>query len=512
MNIINLNSKILKLKDLKDLIYKLKKSKKRVALCHGVFDQLHIGHIHHFNYAKRYADILVVTITHDKFVNKGPARPIFNFNQRLRMLASLQAVDFVACNDDSDAVKLLQFLKPNFYIKGPDYKNSNQDITGKIIAEKKAAKKIGCKIIFTDNEVVFSSSKIINSKYNMLNENQSKITKLISKKYSFDKIKEIIDNFKNLKILIVGETIIDDYVFCEGLGKSGKESVLTLRKIKSNKFLGGALAIARHLNSFSKNVTVLSYLGNKKDYKNYIYSNIEKSINLNFIYKKNSPTILKKRFLDIIDNRKLLGIYELNDDRLDSEQENQLINKLKTLIPKNDIVLIADYGHGLISKKIAKYLSAKSTFITLNAQQNSGNIGFSELKKYSNIDCVVINATELKHEMRERDGDIINLAKKLKDILKCKEIIVTQGRSGLIMINKNNKIYTCPAFAREVVDKIGAGDALLSLLSMCKKNKVDDYLSTFLSSLAAAQSVESIGNSKPLDKNLILKSVKHILM
>jgi bifunctional ADP-heptose synthase (sugar kinase/adenylyltransferase) len=80
------------------------------------------------------------------------------------------------------------------------------------------------------------------------------------------------------------------------------------------------------------------------------------------------------------------------------------------------------------------------------------------------------------------------------------------------MINKNNKIYTCPAFAREVVDKIGAGDALLSLLSMCKKNKVDDYLSIFLSSLAAAQSVESIGNSKPLDKNLILKSTKHMLM
>jgi hypothetical protein len=345
-----------------------------------------------------------------------------------------------------------------------------------------------------------------------LNDSQKKIIKLISKKYSFDKIKEIIDNFKHLKILVVGETIIDDYVFCEGLGKSGKESVLTLRKIKSNKFLGGALAIARHLNSFCKKVTVLSYLGRKKDYKNYIHSNIEKNINLNFIYKKNSPTILKKRFLDIIDNRKLLGIYELNDDRLDSAQENQLINKLKTLIPKNDIVLIADYGHGLISKKIAKYLSSKSKFVTLNAQQNSGNIGFSELKKYSNIDCVVINATELKHEMRKRDGDIVSLAKKLKDIIKCKEIIVTQGRSGLIMINKNKKVYTCPAFAREVVDKIGAGDALLSLLSMCKKNKIDDHLSTFLSSLAAAQSVESIGNSKPLDKNLILKSAKHLLM
>ncbi len=507
----NKNNKIVSLLNLKKIISDLKKQKKKIALCHGVFDQLHMGHIHHFNEAKKLADIVVVTITADKYVKKGPGKPYFNENHRLKMLESLKQIRFVSINNDTDAVDLIKFLKPNYYFKGPDYRNKSKDITGKINQEIKASKKVGCKVIFTNEDIIYSSSNILNKNQSILNETQNKIINLIKKNFTFDQIKKKIDNFSKLKILIIGETIIDDYVFCEGLGKSGKESVLALRKLKSEHFLGGSLAIARHLNSFSKNISVISYLGENKEQEGFIKSKIEKNIKLNFIYKKKAPTIIKRRYLDIIDNRKLLGIYELNDDTISPDEEENIIKLLKKKIPKHDLILISDYGHGLISKKVANFISKNSKFSALNAQVNAANIGFSGLKKYQNIDCVIINATELKHEMRERDGKIDILSRKLKKQIKCKSLIVTQGRSGLIMLNNKNKIFKAPAFANEVVDKVGAGDALLSILAICLKNKINEDLSNFISSLVAAQSVETIGNSKPINKSSLLKNIQYTL-
>lgn len=505
------NKKNISLLKLKKVILDLKKRKKKVALCHGVFDQIHVGHVHHLNEARKLADYVVVTITADKFVKKGPGKPYFSENNRVKMLEALKQVDYVSVNHSTDAIDLIKFLKPSFYIKGPDYKNKKRDVTGKINYEVRAAKKVGCKIIFTNEDIVYSSSSILNKNQNIFDESQKKIINTIKKNYSFAEIIKKIDNFSKLKILVIGETIIDDYVFCEGLGKSGKESVLALRKIKSERFLGGCLAIARHLNSFTKNISVISYLGENREQKNFIKSKIEKNIKLNFIYKKKSPTIIKRRYLDIIDNRKLLGIYELNDDAINLTQEQQIIKLLKKKIPQNDLILIADYGHGLISKKVANYLSKTSKFSALNAQVNSANVGFSNLKKYRNIDCLIINATELRHEMRERDGKIDILSKKLKNQIKCKSLVVTQGRAGLIMINDKNKTFTAPAFANQVVDKVGAGDALLSILAICLKDKNDENLSNFISSLVAAQSVENIGNSKPINKSSLLKNIQYIL-
>ena len=507
----NQKQKIYTIAEIQKIISKVKMQKKTVALCHGVFDQLHIGHVHHLAQAKKMADYLIVTITADKYVKKGPGKPYFNELNRLKMLASLEHVNFVSINYQSDAIQLIKLLKPNFYFKGPDYKNKNEDITGKIKAEIKAAKSVKCKVLTTNEDVIYSSSSILNKKKNIFDTSQKKLIDKIRKNFTFNEIKKKIDNFSNLKIMVIGETIIDDYVFCEGLGKSGKESVLALRKIKSERFLGGCLAIARHLNSFTKNISVISSIGENKEHENFIKSKIEKNIKLNFIYKKKSPTIVKRRYLDIIDNRKLLGIYELNDDSLNISQEKKLIKILKKNIIKNDLILIADYGHGLITKKVAKFLCTSSKFLALNAQVNSANIGYSELKKYQNVDCLIINATELRHEMRERDGQIDLLSKKLKKKIKCKSLTVTQGRAGLITINSKNKIFKAPAFASEVIDKVGAGDALLSLLAMCLKNKNDEDLSNFISSIVAAQSVENIGNSKPINKANLLKYIQYII-
>ena len=127
-----INKKIHTLKSLSKIIIDLKKKSKKIVHCHGVFDLLHIGHIKHLNKAKEKGDKLVVTITPDKYINKGPGRPVFNQVLRSEALAAIDAVDYVAINETPTAVHPIKILKPNIYSKGKDYKNFDEDITGEI--------------------------------------------------------------------------------------------------------------------------------------------------------------------------------------------------------------------------------------------------------------------------------------------------------------------------------------------------------------------------------------------
>ncbi len=496
---------------LSKIISNEKKRRKKIVLCHGVFDLLHIGHIKHFEKAKSFGDILIVSITADKFVNKGPGRPAFSEENRLEAISSLSSVDYVLINNNLTSTKLIKKIRPNVYCKGKDYKDKSKDITGEIKNEIKAINSVGGRIVFTE-EKTYSSSNLINRfSKNISSEQKNSINK-IKERYNFSEIHNLINDFKDLKILILGEAIIDQYVFCDALGKSGKEPVLALREIKSEDYLGGALAITRHISQFCKKPNLLSMLGQKKEFLADIKKNLDKNIKFDFIKKKNSPTIFKKRFVDHISNNKVLGVYKINDEPLEKNEENILKKKLNKLLPKFDIVIVSDYGHGFISQRIAKLICKKSKFVSLNAQVNAANIGYHSMRKYKGIECLIINEKELRYELRDRTNNVKILMKKLSQEQKIKNIIVTRGSNGAILFNlKENVFKFSDAFAKKAVDKIGAGDAMLSIISLCLKSKFSHDLCLLIGSLAGAFSTETIGNKESISKTKLLKSIEHIL-
>ena len=254
--------KIHTLDNLAKIVSKLKNKSKSVVLCHGVFDLLHVGHIKHLKKAKSLGDKLVVTITADRFVNKGPGKPLFNEKLRAEAIAALEMVDFVAINENSTAINTIKAIKPSIYCKGKDYINLKDDVTGEIKNELKELKKYNGKVVFTQ-ELTFSSSRLINSETNFYSDKHKKNIKKIKQVYSFKNIKKTVEDFDKLKVLVIGETIIDQYNFCEAIGKSGKEPILVLKEINTENYLGGVLAIAKNLNEFSKNITILSMIGEK---------------------------------------------------------------------------------------------------------------------------------------------------------------------------------------------------------------------------------------------------------
>lgn len=506
-----MKEKIVSIERVSKISSQQKQKGKTIVLCHGVFDLLHIGHIKHFQEAKTLGDLLIVTVTPDEYVNKGPNRPAFTTRLRLDAIAALQSVDYVVENKWPNAVNTISMIKPDIYFKGPDYKDNESDLTGMIKEEAKAVKSAKGKIFYS-SDITFSSSRLLNKYADIYTDDQKVFISSIENQLQEESLNETFKKLKNLKVLLIGETIIDQYVFCEALGKSGKEPVLAFRDLGSEQYLGGAPAVANHLSNFCKKITLLTALGEKKEYEGFIRNNLSKNVRTKFIYKSNSPTIVKKRFVDNITKNKTLGVYSINDESLISSDEKKFSNIVLNEIKKHDMILIADYGHGLISKSLAVKLSRFSPYTALNVQMNAANSGSHSFSKYKKADCVIINEGELRHELRSREGNLEKLMKLLSKNLQSKNIVITRGKSGATLYNsKKKKFFSCPAFASKVVDKIGSGDAMLALLSISLRGGYDEKFSLFLGSLAAAQSVESIGNSQQIDLKKIRKTIQHAI-
>ena len=197
----------------------------------------------------KFGDTLFVQLTSDKYINKGPwVRPIFNQYLRAEMIASLFAVDFEAIVDGSTGIPAIQKIKPHIYVKGFDYKDKKRRIK-KIYAEEKEVKKIGGILKFTNN-ISYSSSSLIKMKifFHMRNNFQKLVENYKSLGFSY--ITSLTEKIKNLKVLLIGDSILDEYVYTSTLGKSAKESILATLKTSDETFAGGSIAAANNISDF----------------------------------------------------------------------------------------------------------------------------------------------------------------------------------------------------------------------------------------------------------------------
>ena len=237
----------------------------------------------------------------------------------------------------------------------------------------------------------------------------------------------------------------------------------------------------------------------------------DKNIKVNFFKSdKNFKTIVKTRFVDEVSKYKLFGSYILPDESSD-EVEKKTIKIIKNKTKLCDIIIVSDYGHNFISKNILKEIKKTKKFLSVTAQINAANQGYHSINKFAGFDLMVINENELRQENKDLKTDIKILSKNLVKNKKINKLIVTAGKKGAFLIDKNLKSYYCPAFAKSSVDKVGAGDAMLSLTSLGLKLNFDPELVLFIGSIAAAISVESIGNKDTIDFYKLDRVIEHLL-
>lgn len=259
-----MKNKVINLKKIGEALELEKKQGKKIVHCHGCFDLIHHGHIKHFEAAKEFGDILVVTVTEDQYVNKGPDRPFFNHTIRAHNLAALEVVDYVAINYAPTAIPAIEAIKADFFVKGQDYKNFAQDVSGGILLEKEAIEKEDGKLVFTE-EVQFSSSNLINQFFDEKDEVAKVFLNNIKKDFDVNHFVSLFDEISKKKVLVVGDIILDEYQFVKPIGKASKSPIITAIKGDAEIYAGGVLAVANHVADFVDEVILVTTYGKNKD-------------------------------------------------------------------------------------------------------------------------------------------------------------------------------------------------------------------------------------------------------
>ncbi|MBI2067969.1 MAG: adenylyltransferase/cytidyltransferase family protein [Deltaproteobacteria bacterium] len=502
----------IKLKTVEELSHLLAERKgqgKKIVLCHGVFDLIHPGHIHHFEEAKRQGDILVVSITPDNFVNKGPGRPVFNQRLRADFLTALEMVDYVTINRWPTAVETIRFLRPDIYVKGWEYSDGENDVTQGITKETEAVHKVGGGIFFTRGDV-FSSTELLNAYFDVHSPETKEFLRNFRQKYSAENVIGFLDQLRSLKVLVIGETIIDEYLYCHTMNKSAKDNILVSRYLYEEAFAGGILACANHMAGFCGQVDLVSVLGKEDDRQDFIRSRLHSKVRPYFFFGK-GKTIVKRRFVDPQFVSKLFEVCYLPDPEPMSSSASRIEDFLATRLPEYDLVLAVDYGHGFFQPGIIGLLSEKSSFLAINTQTNSANLGFNVITKYPKANFISLSEPEIRLATHDRDGSLEESIGVISRQLHCRQVAVTRGKLGSITYREPEGFFSAPVFSNKVVDRIGAGDAYLSITAPCAVKNYPIDLMAFVGNAVGAMAVNVVCNREPVAPVHLYKFITALL-
>lgn len=504
-------NKIKSLEELAEISAREKEIGGRVVLVHGVFDLLHLGHVRHLKQARSHGTLLLVTVTPDRFVNKGPGRPIFREILRAEMLAALEYVDYVAINTGPTAGPALDTIRPDIYAKGAEYADPAQDVTGKIKDERQAVERVGGSMVFTE-DITFSSSELINRHFNVFDPKTRAFLDGLRNNGRRHQILDSIERLADLRVLVVGETIIDEYRYVQPMSKTPKENLIATLHQSVETFAGGAIATANHLASLVKEVDVVTLYGAEDPYADFVQGKLKPNVRVHPVVRSEGPTTRKCRYVDPTQMRKLFEVYYMNDLPLEDTHQDELNRMLLAVTGDFDAVVVNDFGHGMIMPSTIDCLVGKAKFLAVNAQTNSANYGFNLISKYPRADYVCIDHAEARLAVREQHASIEDIFEtSLINLIHAPKVIVTKGKDGCSGYARGEPTVQVPAFADHIVDTVGAGDAFLSVTAPLMAIGAELLHTAFVGNIAGALKVGIVGHRNAVDKIALVKSVTALL-
>jgi len=329
-------------------------------------------------------------------------------------------------------------------------------------------------------------------------------------KYSPSQIYGVLDSLKDLKVLVVGDSIIDEYDYCQLLERAKKEPILVISHKKSDYFAGGIMAIANHVAQFSDHVDMATCVGRDKIIQDLLKNKVDKKVGMKLFMDLDHDTLLKKRYVDAYNNKhKFLEVYNRDSESLKFSEE-EAVSHFEKNLGKYDLVILADFGHGFITRHIGEAITQDAKYLALNVQTNSGNMGFNLVTKYKKADFISLTSDELQLAMHDRRSSVGSLIDMLKRDMDCPKINITMGKSGMYYTQESLN-YQVPVLSDIVVDTIGAGDAVLSITSMLSHRNASPELIPFIGNCVGALAVKTMGNKAPVSKKDLTSLIADLL-
>lgn len=491
------------------LVKQLRNSKKKIALCHGVFDVLQPGHIDHLYQSSKIADVLIVSVTSDDCVDKDFGDLFFDLKTRMISVSRVKGVDYVVPSNHATALENLSLIKPDFYVKGLEYSSLSSENYGTVDQETRFVSAYGGIIKFT-NDLNSNSTLNISSSQALHSYEVREWIKKFKESHNLIDIFHWLDELQSVSVNVLGETIVDVYTSCKPLSKSSKDPILAFQRFDTKKFPGGVLAIGDSCGKWSKKTRVLTACG--EDIGSHMVDfNNQWSFEFNPVRTEESPTIVKHRYYDLSSSNRVFEYYDFNPETLSANTQLEIIKKIGNELHQNSLFLLADYGHGFFGDILIDKLTQSKSFLAVNTQANAGNRGFNTLSKYPRIDFLSLNGGELELELRQKNLDYQVVVPQIMSTKRAKHAVVTLGANGLLTFDKDGQMSWTPALAAKVVDRVGAGDSVLAMASMLAFLGAPRQIIGLLSSLVAAFEVSQLGHAKSLDIMSLKKYAKSLI-
>lgn len=442
----------------------------RIVLSVGCFDILHTAHLEHLRQAKAMGDTLIVGVTADRHIRKGPGRPVNDERQRAEMLAALECVDYVFICDDATAILAINALCPAVYVKGSDYA-SRRDMT--LDGERVCVEGNGGALAFTTGIERHSTDIIRHQGQAVSSEAQAFLS---SFPHSAADVIGWLNRIIPLSVATVGESIVDEYIYVEPRGRSAKESVVTWKEIRREFYAGGISAVTNHLSGICAKAVCINY---------------------------SSDAITKTR---CVAEPFMTKVHSL----VRADTVKALRPEWVKLPEGTDMIVVADYGHGLIDVAAANAIDDAAPFLALTVQANSLNWGMNTLTKWESASYIVLDEAEWRLAFQDATTPVRELLAKAHDKWGARYVVVTLGHRGCVVYD-GSEYAEVPAVADKVLDRMGAGDAFLAATAPLAFVGAPAEVIGLAGNIAGALKVREVGNSYSLTRKDMERWVKSLL-
>jgi cytidyltransferase-like protein len=472
---------------------------RKIVHCHGAFDLIHLGHLTHFEEARALGDVLVVTLTGDAHITKKRS-VTFTEDQRARQVAALEIVDYAAVIQEPTALSAIEALRPDFYVKGPEYADLTLDKSRSIYHEMRVLERYGGKMHFTAGET-FSSTKLSHfllaapdaaQRDPLLRNDRIRFKDISSFAFTLDQLKQFLVRAARLRVCVIGETITDEWVDIELTNLSTQSRCVAGIERARVRQLGGVGIITRHLANFVREVHAFTNGPAPDGPPNIHHTALA------------DGALVETRFVEDGPGRpvfktKRVALSDVNVDGIPRFDDY-------------DLVIIADFGHGLLdADAVNRRIAARQTAtVAAMAQVNSSNYGYNLPTKYSGADYYSLNRTEAELCLHERHLPLDQLAGHAARLLNAPWVSVTDGDNGVMIVHQDGR-SALPSLSVSVVDTIGCGDAYLALSSIGVRLDLPPMQVALVGSIGAAAMTQRRCNESPVTESEFLTIGKIVI-
>ncbi|HRD75890.1 MAG TPA: PfkB family carbohydrate kinase [Hyphomicrobiaceae bacterium] len=459
---------------------------KRICFVSGNFNVLHPGHMRLLKFAAELSDFLFVGVNMDTTPGVTVPGP-----ERLANIRELSLVKYAVLLDEP-APSFIAKLKPAIVVKGREFE-------GRENPEQKVVDSYGGRLVFGSGETQFVSYSLLDEEF--ADTNRSTIVKPSEYPqrhgFTLDGLRTWLKKVEGIRVLVIGDLIIDDYITCDPLGMSQEDPTIVVTPIETKTFVGGAGVVSAHARGLGASVQFFTVVG-ADDASAFAYRNLQaQGIGVHAFTDDTRPTTRKQRYRAA--GKTLLRVNHLRQHAVSQALWRNMLAQIEERLPHTDLILFSDFNYGCLPQPLVEAVveRARARKIPMAADSQASS-QISDISRFKGMSIITPTEREARLALRDTSSGLAVLANGLVQQAEAEAVIITLGSEGLLVHGKDQGTYytdKLPAMNKAPKDVAGAGDSLFTATSLALCAGAGIWESVYLGSIAAACQTGRVGNA-----------------